>query len=206
VNNRYDASVSLIRLKKVESFLEHEIIFIKRSICDNDPWSGHCALPGGGLAKYDTTLHETAIRETKEEIGLYLTASNYKSFVCTIIPNKKFNKRDLNLHCYEFETEKLPSFFDITEVSDIFMVKVEEFFEEKNYKFLEMFSDGQKSLCFIFKENYCIWGLTLAIIFEYLIKVDPERTEMLSFYPQYQKRKNKALQVILDENISNDRN
>jgi 8-oxo-dGTP pyrophosphatase MutT (NUDIX family) len=40
-----------------------------------DPWSQHMAFPGGKLEARDSSLRETAIRETGEELGLNLEES-----------------------------------------------------------------------------------------------------------------------------------
>jgi len=52
-----------------------ELLLIKRAERADDPWSGHIALPGGREDPADATLEDTAIRETKEEIGLDLVAT-----------------------------------------------------------------------------------------------------------------------------------
>jgi 8-oxo-dGTP pyrophosphatase MutT (NUDIX family) len=49
-----------------------ELLLIKRSERDDDPWSGHVALPGGRFDPTDATLQDTAIRETREETGIDL--------------------------------------------------------------------------------------------------------------------------------------
>ena len=54
-----------------------ELLFIKRSESAGDPWSGHMAFPGGHREADDAGLKETAIRETKEEIGLDLSNAEY---------------------------------------------------------------------------------------------------------------------------------
>jgi len=51
-----------------------EILFIKRAGRSGDRWSGHVALPGGKRDAQDTDDLAAAIRETKEEVGLDLTA------------------------------------------------------------------------------------------------------------------------------------
>jgi 8-oxo-dGTP pyrophosphatase MutT (NUDIX family) len=47
-----------------------ELLLIKRSEREGDPWSGHVALPGGRHEPSDATLQDTAIRETLEETGI----------------------------------------------------------------------------------------------------------------------------------------
>ncbi len=49
-----------------------EILLIKRSERDDDPWSGQMALPGGRREPGDEDLLATAVRETLEETGVEL--------------------------------------------------------------------------------------------------------------------------------------
>lgn len=50
-----------------------DLLLIKRARSERDPWSGHMALPGGRRDAVDGSLLETAVRETREEVGLDLT-------------------------------------------------------------------------------------------------------------------------------------
>lgn len=59
----------MILLQGESSF---EMMFILRARKEGDPWSGQMALPGGHREPQDSTLAETAARETWEETGLDL--------------------------------------------------------------------------------------------------------------------------------------
>ena len=52
-----------------------ELFFIRRAESPRDPWSGHIAFPGGRAEPEDDSLLTTAIRETREEVGIELTRS-----------------------------------------------------------------------------------------------------------------------------------
>jgi 8-oxo-dGTP pyrophosphatase MutT (NUDIX family) len=52
-----------------------ELLLIRRAERLHDPWSGHMALPGGRHEDRDRDLVATAIRETREEIGIDLEQS-----------------------------------------------------------------------------------------------------------------------------------
>lgn len=53
---------------------ELELLLIKRAEYEGDPWSGHVALPGGRHEPHDTSLEDTAVRETQEELGIDVRA------------------------------------------------------------------------------------------------------------------------------------
>lgn len=51
---------------------ELELLLIKRAEREGDPWSGHMALPGGRRDPADRDEQATAVRETREEVGIDL--------------------------------------------------------------------------------------------------------------------------------------
>lgn len=65
------AGVALVVRPRPEDL---EVLLIHRAAFRGDPWSGHVALPGGRYAPSDRDIMETAVRETREEVGIDLTA------------------------------------------------------------------------------------------------------------------------------------
>lgn len=49
-----------------------EVLFIHRAVRAGDTWSGQIAFPGGRREPKDTDLLATAVRETREEVGVDL--------------------------------------------------------------------------------------------------------------------------------------
>jgi 8-oxo-dGTP pyrophosphatase MutT (NUDIX family) len=66
----FEAAVALILRATRDD--DVELLFIKRAARDADPWSGQIALPGGRHEEADESLEDTAVRETREEVGLEL--------------------------------------------------------------------------------------------------------------------------------------
>jgi 8-oxo-dGTP pyrophosphatase MutT (NUDIX family) len=48
---------------------EGHVLLVRRAIHPADPWSGHVGLPGGRHDASDADLLQTALRETREEVG-----------------------------------------------------------------------------------------------------------------------------------------
>ena len=66
------AAVSLVLLEGPQGL---EILLIRRAERADDPWSGQIALPGGRYGAGDRDLEATAVRETREETGVDLSAA-----------------------------------------------------------------------------------------------------------------------------------
>ena len=64
------AAVALVLRADADGGLD--LLFIRRAEYASDPWSGQVAFPGGRQEPFDDTLRETAVRETREELGLDL--------------------------------------------------------------------------------------------------------------------------------------
>lgn len=75
------AAVALIVVPDPDAFL-----LIRRAERTGDPWSGHLALPGGRRQTEDIDLLATAIRETREEVGIVLERMNLAAALEDVVP------------------------------------------------------------------------------------------------------------------------
>lgn len=65
-----EAAVALLLRPSAEVADDVELLLIRRSVREGDPWSGQVGLPGGRWSPEDRSLEDTALRETMEEVGL----------------------------------------------------------------------------------------------------------------------------------------
>lgn len=81
-----------------------EALFIRRGERVGDPWSGHMAFPGGRHEPHDRDLLATALRETREEVGLDLTNAR----MLGRLDDVETHQRGLVVRPYVFELRELP--------------------------------------------------------------------------------------------------
>lgn len=121
-----------------------KVLLIKRRERDNDPWSGHIALPGGRRERNED-CKETAIRECLEEVGIK---------PCKLI--------DLGTY-YPHNMTSLSVRAFMSCVGDEVIPNIQK--EEVDHAFWVMLTDLKKGEDNAFYyENYRIWGMTYRIL------------------------------------------
>jgi 8-oxo-dGTP pyrophosphatase MutT (NUDIX family) len=139
-----------------------KILLIKRAVKEGDPWSGQIAFPGGRVERGDSSFRDTAIRETREEVGIDL----------------RRNSRFLGyLGLFKARTRGMmvvPSVFTLTgetrispnrEVASHRWVPINIFGTDSNRSIYSRDRDGMKiSFPSYVVGDYVIWGLTERII------------------------------------------
>lgn len=118
---RAHASVALIVHEQPSGL---NILVIERSTDENDLWSGQIALPGGRSEPSDKGPRDTAERETREELGLDLSAAQFLGRLSDIAPGGL----KIVVSCLVYAVRQHPDLrLDKEEIAAAFWVPVREF-------------------------------------------------------------------------------
>jgi len=118
---RAHASVALIMEEQPSGL---NILFIERSTNENDYWSGQIGLPGGRSETTDKGPRHTAERETREELGLDLSAAQLLGRLSDIAPGGL----QIVVSCFVYAVRQHPVLCpDKNEIAGTFWVSAREF-------------------------------------------------------------------------------
>lgn len=153
---------------------ELNILFIRRALRENDPWSGHIAFPGGHHEQSDTDLMHTVIRETHEEVGVTLSSTDC---VCQLPYEKPYTsdqRTDLVVFPYVFALTDEPTLSLNHEVSEVMWVSLEllvsgELLTDETVHF----NTTQYRLPgFRLNDKHFVWGLTFRVLQRFFSIID----------------------------------
>jgi len=141
-----------------------KIVLIKRTVKKNDYHSGQISLPGGKFEPEDKDLSNTAIRETKEELGIKdAKIEIIGKLTNIIIPLSKYE-------VYPFVGYSIDSMNwkpQPKEVNKIIEVQV-QYFKNPIIKYEQMSYNAEKYIVpFYYYNEYKIWGATAMILSEF---------------------------------------
>jgi 8-oxo-dGTP pyrophosphatase MutT (NUDIX family) len=139
-------------------------VFIKRNEYEG-PHSAQISFPGGMKEACDKDFAETALRETKEEIGIPSDKIEISGSLSPLyIPVSNFC-----VHPYVGWMDFKPEFtIDKTEVKYIICPLLEDFLDQKNIKHGMIDQPfGKISTPYFYVENEIIWGATAMMLNEF---------------------------------------
>ena len=110
---RARAAVALILAGRDD---EVQALFIRRAKREGDPWSGQMALPGGRHGGEDETLLDTAMRETREEVGLDLASAHLLGQLDDVAPLTAVLP-PISVRPFAFHLPSVPSLVESSEVA-----------------------------------------------------------------------------------------
>ena len=167
-----------VALRERERDADFEALFIRRSVREDDPWSGHMAFPGGRFDDGDGSLKHTAIRETQEEIGLDLvTFGEYLGALKPLEPMRSTPPRNIIIEPHFFLVRETPTLtLDHKEVADAMWLPLTPMINGETHSATEYFFDGRTHQFPSFETpgDQPIWGLTYRILENLFGLIDPE--------------------------------
>lgn len=95
-----------------------EVLLIRRAERKGDPWSGQMAFPGGRASESDPDLVTTAIRETREEVGLQLDGSELLGRLDDLPAIARARPTGLVIAPFVFAVERTPALSPNHEVAE----------------------------------------------------------------------------------------
>lgn len=152
----------------VASPMEMEGLFVQRAEMEDDPWSGHMALPGGRVSSADDDLVETARRETWEETALELARDAFLGRLNDIHPRSRELPSVAVTPFVAWCEERTPVRGN-AEIRDHVWVPLRALGDPGRRSAL-VIRKGELTRGFttIEYEGYTIWGLTFQIVTDFL--------------------------------------
>lgn len=150
-----------------------EVLLIRRAEHERDPWSGHMALPGGRFDADDAHLLATALRETREELGLDLARS--ARLLGPLDPVKPLGRGrpiDLTIAPFVFELTSPALLEPNHEVVEALWAPLADFGSEETRASVSIDYEGQKlELPAWNVDGRVVWGLTYRMLEELVERV-----------------------------------
>ena len=149
-----------------------DILFIRRAEHPNDPWSGHMAFPGGRHEPGDASLLATAMRETREELGLDLAGAH----LLGRLDDLATHRAGLMVRPFVFAIDRPPPLRGNYEVAETLWAPVLPLMQgERNAEYPYLHEGQQLRFPAYDVEGRIVWGLTyrmLQSLFAMLAKAD----------------------------------
>lgn len=147
------------------------VLLIRRAEHDGDPWSGHMAFPGGHRDPVDTSLTHTAIRETREEVGIDLEAhGQLVSRLDDVQARARGRDLDMVVTPFLFVLDQPRStIIDRSEVADALWIPLQVFRDDRYHgtTAIERGSFRADFPAFLYEGNI-VWGMTYRMIRDFL--------------------------------------
>ena len=153
------AAVALIRVPAPDA-----ILIIERAVREGDPWSGQMGLPGGHAEPADADLLATAIRETREEVGIELPRSALVETLPDVAPRSVIPPPFL-VRPFVFSIAARPALRFSSEVASAIWVEWRALADPANRRVVPIPIRGvERSVPAFVIDGRVIWGMTERIL------------------------------------------
>lgn len=156
-----EAAVSLV----IRTSPGVDLLLIRRSKSERDPWSGHMALPGGRREATDESLLHTAMRETQEETGVVLERAHVLGRLELVAPiSERLPKLAVTPIVFGIEGEA-EAFVNSHEIAAVHWVSLDELQDPGSRETTTiLLPDGPQDFPCFRLDDQIVWGLTHRIL------------------------------------------
>ncbi len=170
------AAVAMV-LHQPDSGAGVEVLLIERARREGDPWSGQMAFPGGRKDESDPDLRHTAIRETREEVGLVLEGAPVLGRLDDQSGSRAGRSETLVISGFVFEVEHRSPTTPNDEVESAFWVPLSDLLDPALR--IEYRHPPHPEIVFPAvvvgdPDRHVVWGLTLRFLERFFELVAPE--------------------------------
>ena len=139
---------------------DNHFCMIRRAIKENDHWSGHMAFPGGREESRDLNLQQTALRETREEIGLDLRRDQYLGR----LSNLEYPELQVSAFVYRLQQEA-EFRLEQKEVASVHWLPFDVFLDPSRRERMQHSYKGKDyDLPIVYVGEANVWGISLFFI------------------------------------------
>ena len=140
------------------------VLLIRRAEREGDRWSGHMAFPGGRWSPDDPDLLSTAVRETREEVGVDLSGAGLLGRLDDSAPRSQALPPVI-VRPFVFSLASRQSLAPNHEVSQAAWIPLEQLLEPGVYRPFEFHAGGTRMLLPGYHlEPGVVWGMTERIL------------------------------------------
>jgi 8-oxo-dGTP pyrophosphatase MutT (NUDIX family) len=159
------AAVAMILRQGVRGL---ELLFIQRSVFENDPWSGNVAFPGGKVQQGEEP-RQAAERETSEEIGLDLKNGLYLGQM----PVVRGSLLPVQVFCFVYWMNGSPVELVLNgEVHDTYWAGLDELDNREQHLIASVRFRGEEfevpAIRLSWPGSPVLWGLTYRLVMHFL--------------------------------------
>jgi len=140
------------------------ILLIRRAERAGDPWSGQMGLPGGRNSPGDFDLLQTAIRETREEVGIELTPADLVGALDDVAPRSP-HLPPLMVRPFVFCLPQRPPVIPNIEVAEHLWVELAALLHPDTYRPVTIrFGSAAREFAAYHVGPIPVWGMTERIL------------------------------------------
>lgn len=141
------------------------VLFIRRAESERDPWSGQMAFPGGRYEDSDGDLLVTAIRETKEEVGLDLSGATCLGAMEDVEAVARGRRLGLRIRPFFFVLPAIPELVPNYEVAEVLWAELGPMWRG-GVDTEQEWTEGDRQMRFpgFDVEGHTVWGLTYLML------------------------------------------